>query len=180
MALPGGTTLGRLFVTAEIIDNGNQKFRRRYEAVNTDATDFITNDLTVIHAALNGVMAGSFTKYVIAQEVTFDAVGIPASGVEGEKVAALTLALADPTKSATETIPTPDPAIFVATTGSGANDVDQTNAAVIAFVGLFQAGEADLLKLSDGEQVNDVYTVAFIKGKRSTMRSHKSRTERKG
>lgn len=136
-------------LVVQIADNSGKTTKKTFEMQSADAATAAT-DAAAILAALNGVTAGVVKSYSINQVFIENALVLPASGVENENQALLSIRLAsDPTKYATFAIPAADPAIFVAASGAGANVVDTGNAQVNALVGLFTA--TNEAYLSDGE-----------------------------
>lgn len=136
-------------LSVEIVDNSGKPTTKRYELQSTDAATAAT-DSAAIMAALNAVSQGVIKSYTIGQSFVENALVLPASGVENENQALLSIRLAsDPTKYARHAIPAADPAIFVATSGSGANQVDPGNAALNAYVELFTT--TNEAYISDGE-----------------------------
>lgn len=147
MALVARTHPFELMV--QIADNSGKTTKKTFEMQSADAATAAT-DAAAILAALNGVTAGVVKSYSINQVFVENALVLPASGVENENQALLSIRLAsDPTKYATFAIPAADPAIFVSASGAGANVVDTGNAQVNALVGLFTTGNESYL--SDGE-----------------------------
>lgn len=132
-----------------IADNSGKTTKKTYELQSTTAAEAAT-DAAAVLAALAAVTAGVIKGYAIKEVYVENALVLPASGVENENQALLTIRLAsDPTKYATHAIPAADPAIFVATSGAGANVVDTGNAAMNAYVELFTS--TNEARLSDGE-----------------------------
>lgn len=136
-------------LTVEIVDNSGKGVTKRYELQSTDAATAAT-DSAAIMAALNSVSQGVIKQYFISQHFVENALVLPASGVENENQALLAIRLAsDPTKYAKHAIPAADPAIFVATSGAGANVIDTGNASLNTYVELFTT--TNEAYISDGE-----------------------------
>lgn len=147
MALVARTHPFELMV--QIADNSGKTTKKTFELQSADAAAAAT-DAAAILAALNGVTAGVVKSYSINHVFIENALVLPASGVENENQALLSIRLAsDPTKYGGFSIPAADPAIFVAASGAGANTVNTGNAQVNALVGLFTTGNEAYL--SDGE-----------------------------
>ena len=136
------------WLTMTVVDNGDDKSTLTYELT---AIDAITADVaaTAIIDAYNGVGMGVVSGYNVGLRYEENAFAYPVSGVENQNKARIVSQLVGNTKKATLDIPAPDPAIFVDVTGVNANIVDFTNAAVIAYLGTFQA--AGQAFISDGE-----------------------------
>jgi hypothetical protein len=95
-----------------------------------------------------------------------DTLVLPASGVENENQAFFSGKIfGDPTDSATQSIPAADPAIFISTSGPGANVVNMANATVISWVALFDSNGP--WTISDGE----AWVNATVKGKRRHVKN---------
>lgn len=136
-------------LVVQIADNSGKTTKKTFEMQAADAAAAAT-DAAAILAALNGVTAGVVKSYSINHVYVENALVLPASGVENENQALLSIRLAsDPTKYAGFAIPAADPAIFVAASGAGANVVDTGDAAVNTLVSLFTS--TNEAYLSDGE-----------------------------
>jgi len=161
MALVGGGYFG----VVDLIDNGGNVTSRRYELTAGTFTD-ADSDLTgTIVPALQAVTDAKVKSFFVEVTTVEDALTLPASGIEIENLALLDLQIVGhPEKSATLTIPAPKPAIFVATSGDGANVVNPANAAVLAYVALFGASGQALV--SDGE-----VSAGIVSGKRIHRKS---------
>lgn len=147
MALVARTHPFELFV--RVADNSGKTTSKTFELQSADAAAAATDSAAII-AALNAVTAGVVKSYSINHVFVENALVLPASGVENENQALLSIRLAsDPTKYAGFAIPAADPAIFVAASGAGANVVDTSNAAVNTLVALFTS--TNEAYLSDGE-----------------------------
>lgn len=147
MALVARTHPFELMV--QIADNSGKTTKKTYELQSADAAAAATDSAAIL-AALNAITAGVVKSYSINQVFVENALVLPASGVENENQALLSIRLAsDPTKYATHAIPAADPAIFVAVSGAGANVVDTGNADVNTYVELFTA--TNEAYISDGE-----------------------------
>lgn len=147
MALVAKTHPFQLVVT--LVDNGANETTKTYEMQAADAATAAT-DAAAIMAALNGVTDCVIKAYSINHQFVEDALVLPASGVENQNQALLTVQLAsDPTKTGTLTIPGAAPGIFVAASGENANVVDTGDAQVNAYVELFTT--TNEAYMSDGE-----------------------------
>jgi len=136
-----------------IADNSGDVTPRFYEMPVAAAADFDTFQIAVnaLILALNNMTAGVVASYKIGATFIENALVLPASGVENENQAFFSGKIAgDPTSSATQSIPAADPAIFVATTGPGANVVDMNDGAVLTWVGFFDE-DSPTWTISDGE-----------------------------
>lgn len=149
-----------------IIDNTANTSTLRYALNAIDMTQAAL-DAAEIMTALNGVTAGVIKSYSIAERFIEDTLVLPASGVEVEERAVVTVQLASsPVKRATLVIPAPEVGLFVATSGEQAAEVDTTNAQLIDYVQLFQA-TGGVATLSDGETVSELGSNYIIRGKKT-------------
>lgn len=141
---------GGFWSNISLADNGGNVTTKTYELDAADAAEAATNHAAVV-AALTAVTDARVIAHFWYEKSVQDTPTLPASGVQIEDQALLTFEIAgNPLKSATLTIPAPKPGIFQAVTGSGANQVDLANAAVVTFRSLFQ--NANECFLSDGEK----------------------------
>lgn len=146
-------------------DNGGNKTVRTYQlraATAADAADAMTD----IIAAATAVSDALIIDYNFGEVFGQDSGSYPASGVQVENLALITTQLATFNKVATYTIPAPKPALFVALSGPGANEVNPTNAALVAYEALFTA--AGVAYISDGEDAT-----AIQNGKRIHRKSNR-------
>lgn len=147
-------------------DNGGNETTRTYQLNAALIADAITDSAAII-AALNAVTDAVIVSHFFYERFVEDAFAYPAAGVEVENQALLDFDIVDhPEKSATLTVPAPNIGIFTAATGPGANIVDTTDAAVIAYAALFQAGGEAFI--SDGE-----VAASLISGRRIHRASRK-------
>lgn len=143
----------------ELVDNGGDVETKSYDLTSADAAAAAT-DIAAIATALLGVSDMVLRKRYFYELFVNDAFAYPASGVEKQNKALIALSIVDqPTKTATVTIPAPKPAIFVGSSGPQAEIVDGADAAVIAYVALFENGGK--ATVSDGETAE-----GFIEGHR--------------
>lgn len=133
----------------QLADNSGKTTKKTFELQADNAADAATDSATIL-AAFAAVTDGKVKSYSINHVYVENALVLPASGVENENQALLSIRLAsDPTKYASFAIPAAKPSIFVATSGAGANVVNTGSAAVNALVALFTA--TNEAYLSDGE-----------------------------
>lgn len=160
-------------ISVTLADNGNNRSTLTYICDPANVPDFATAQTarTSIIAALNGisqsVVVGSSLK-----EVQFeDAIVYPASGVENEDKASLTVQIEGQNKRANLKVPAPTPTIFVAASGEGANIVNNTNALVTTYLGNFLS--AGYFTISDGEKIaGDPAPAGLLRGKRITAKNN--------
>jgi len=148
-----------------IADNSGDLSPRFYEMPYASAADFaaFTINVNTLLAALNAMTSGVIASYRTGLVTVEDTLVLPASGVENENQAFFSAKIVgDPTDSATQSIPAADPAIFVNTTGPGANVVDVNDGAVLTWIGLFDQAGPGPWTVSDGEY----WQSATVAGKR--------------
>lgn len=139
-----------------VADNGNDRSTKSFNLRAATYANAATAMETIV-SALQGVSNAVIVGYGVTHVFAEDAFVVPTDdSVQNEMQALLTVSIAgQPLKSATITIPAPKQGLFVATSGSGANTIDTTDAAVQAYVDLFKstgvayisdAEDADVLK----------------------------------
>jgi len=149
-----------------LVDNGRNETTMRYKMQSTDAATAAT-DAAAIIAALGDVTACPIKSYQIEHRYVEDALVLPASGVEIQNQAKLTVQLAsDPTETGTLIIPGIVPGAFVAASGDNANVIDTGDPDINTYVDLFTA--TNEAYLSDGE----LGTLSF-KGERRHVKSRR-------
>ena len=132
-----------------LVDNGSNTTTKSYKLTSANAGDAAT-DIAAIADALVDVTDAVIVSFGATAVYVNDALSLPASGVQIEDQALITVSIVDhPTKSGSISIPAPKPGIFVATSGSTANVVDLADAAVTAYIAIFQTGGEAYI--SDGE-----------------------------
>jgi len=151
-----------------VVDRGLNQVTKTYEfnpAVVTDDAEAVTA-MGVVVAALDGVTEGKIKGYRLSQSFYDDAFTTPTVG-EVENLAVLLMRIdGNPFKKVTHTIPAPDPSIFQAASGTGWNEVDTADAALVTYRALFQPGGE--LVISDGESIE-----ALESGRRAHRKSYK-------
>lgn len=154
----------RVFVTLR--DNGGNDTTKTYEMNAADATEAAATVADLI-TALNAVTDAVIVSYGFYELFVENAFAYPGEGVQIENLAQLNFSLEDrPNVTAVLTIPAPNIGIFVASSGAGANIVDTSDAALIAYRDLFRTGGG--LLLSDGEVAE-----SLISGKRIHRKSRR-------
>lgn len=159
-------------VVVSMIDRGSNQTTRTYDLdpdIDTYAEAVTAKD--DILAALAGVSALAVTGFSIKEKFEENALTIPTtSGAEVSAHAEISGILNGfATKRGTIDIPGPRDTIWVDTTGPNFNVVDTTNAAVLAYAGLFGIA-ANLALVSDGEQFA---TAPDLVGKRTHSKSRR-------
>lgn len=136
------------FMSVTLVDNGNNQTVKTYDLQGADLSEATANAGTVL-TNLALVTDATIKGYSIGSKFTNDAFTFPAAGVHIEDIALISLSITDdPTKTATIAIPAPKAGCFVATSGAGANVVEN-DAPVTAYWEMFKP--AAQAYLSDGE-----------------------------
>jgi len=136
------------YIAVTLVDNGNNQTVKTFDLQGADLAAATTNAGTVL-TNLALVTDATIKGYVIGQRFTNDAFAFPSAGVHIEDLALIALSITDdPTKTATITIPAPKVGCFVATSGAGANVVEN-DAPITAYWEMFK--DAAQVYLSDGE-----------------------------
>lgn len=151
-----------------IADNSGAIVPRFYEAAFGSFVDFdaFQTAATALMTLLDILTGGAFAGYKLSLQFVEDALALPASGVENENQAFFSGKIdGDPTDSATQSIPAAAPAIFVTTSGPGANVVNMANATVVSWLNLFDANGP--WTISDGE----AWSPSTVKGKRRHVKN---------
>ena len=163
-------------LVANIRDRGKGKTSRTFWFVQSDVAGDMSGLETTAAAwvtAFNNVSDAKIASYSISKVFADNAYTPPTlatSEVEGH--AEISAAINNiPNKFATIDIPGPKDAIFVATSGSNADVVNVANAAVLAYVGMFNSINTQFY-LSDGEVVDG--DTPNLTGKRTHSGSRKS------
>lgn len=158
------------WVTVTVADNGNNRGSYDFQCDPAVVTDSATAAAaaTSLIAALNDVSNGVVAAYSIAERFRENALALPASGVELNAKASLSLVKVSDGLTGNFKLSMPTPAagvVFVDASGGGANVV-QTNSALLAtFLDHFRAGGAFLW--NDGDKMG-----LLLKGKRIGAKSN--------
>lgn len=107
-------------------------------------------DAATIAGLLAAVTEATIEKYSVGENYVEDAFSYPADASNWNK-ASMKVALSTAGKYANLTIPAPVDGIFTAASGPGYDVVDASDAALLAYVAIFQSGGQ--ATISDGEVV---------------------------
>lgn len=160
---------GLFGMSVSFLDNGMNVVSREYMMDPALVTTYAEAEAAALDILPDvvGMTDAAIPQYRVFQVYQENALAIPGTGVQVENQASMTLLLTSPgNEKANLNIPAPKPAIFVATSGKQANIVNMGNAAVLAFIGNFFAGEN--FTVSDGEKV-----ARAVDGKRTHKRSNR-------
>jgi len=151
------------YISWTVADNNANVTTRTFKmqgATQEDAETDAPGVITALMATTDAVLV----SWHFYEEHINDALTYPAAGVENQNQALMSFLLTGGVKKATLTIPAPKITLFAAATGPDAQRIDPADAAVIAYVGLFEADGQ--LYLSDGETA-----ASFLKGKRRHIKA---------
>lgn len=141
---------GGFYLSVTLMDSGANQTTKTYELQAADETEAAAA-VTAILSALAGVTSAEITTYQWYEKMVENNVAYPSTGVQIEDMALLEFTIdGNPTKKATHTIPAPNPSIFTAATGPGANVLDTADSAVVAYEALFVPSTGSAF-ISDGE-----------------------------
>ena len=152
------------WMTVTIADAGAQTSTITFQMTAPDAATADT-DAVAILANTNAITDGVIVGYSIQQRFEENAIVYPSGGEEVQNKVSFTFLLAGRNKRANRKVPAPTIGIFDDISGPGRNVVDTTDANVVAFATMFEAGNECLL--SDGESVD-----RLLSGKRIHAKSN--------
>jgi hypothetical protein len=159
---------GRFGLIVSYMDNGANVVTREYIMDETIA-DY-ADAVTAAGAILTDIIAftdAALPQYRVFQSFEEQALVIPASGIQVENTASMTMLLvAAGSKKGNVNMPAPKAGVFVSASGPQANDVNTTAAVVTNLVDNFIA--AGKFTISDGEKVSRI-----LDGKRVHKKSSK-------
>lgn len=138
-------------VTVTLVDKLGKKSIMRFSMqAGVDHAANLANAAAVV-AALGAVTYSTIAGYSVNYPFAENAFALPAetTGLNAQYALIVNRVDATEEKWATMKVPNPDRGIFIATTGSNAGKLDPSDAAVIAYVGLFVDGAEAYI--SDGE-----------------------------
>lgn len=144
-------TLQEYRVVVNVVDNGNQTSTLTYYTTAVDMTEAEADTVTIL-AALEDMTDCVVSGYHVGPYYREDNLVLPGPGVQIQNKASITVNLAGTAGKANIKIPGPKIDIFSGTSGRAADIVDANDAAVLAYVGLFEA--AGVATISDGELVS--------------------------
>lgn len=156
------------------VDNGGNIVRKTY-VCNPALVTNITEAQTARTALITQFNANS--QLVITgtrlTEVQFeDSIVYPASNVEAEDKASITTQILGKNKKANIKIPAPNPAIFVGTSGSAANQINVQDAVLQGYLGMYD-GATGYFTLSDGEVIDTTINgTGAVVGKRVSAKNN--------
>ena len=151
------------WLSVSLVDYGGNQTNKRWKMTAATAAAAVTDAATVL-AALDAVTDAVISGYSIDNKFVEDALALPATINPVSVVASNTAYIDDEgQKKANFQIPAPNIGIFVAAIGDGADIVDGTDVAFMAYKALFDTGEQ--LFISDEETLG-----GFLRGVRVTLK----------
>jgi len=155
------------WLTVSLVDYGGNETSKRWKMTAADYATAIT-DVAIIMPALINVTDAVISGYGVAERYVENALSLPATVNPVSVVASCTAYIDDAgQKKANFQIPSPKIGIFTAAIGDGADIVDGTDSAFLAYKALFDTGEQ--LLISDGETLG-----GFLRGERVTLKRNLS------
>jgi len=144
--------IGSGFVaTLTLTDLQGDSYNKRYDLRSATYAAAVT-DTDLIIAGLGPVTRSVLTSVAISQVRDEDTNFLPATESDKSIYALVSYKLAGRVKKESLEIPDPDPLIFVSPSGPSANQVNVSNADVIAYTDLFKA--TGVAFISDGEDLD--------------------------
>lgn len=138
----------------DFADNGGKPYgTREYDLVQTDG-ELVPAVVTSMLTKIGNATDASISGYRVAEKFIQDALTLPAAGVQNENQLYFSAPIVGrPDKSANLSIPAAKIGLFTNTSGKGANIADMGDAALLAYVGMFDPTVGDEAYISDGEQI---------------------------
>ncbi len=138
-------------LSVSLVDYGGNQTSKLYEMTAPDYDTAIL-DLAIIMPALINMTDAVISAYSVSQRYVENALSLPTVVNPVSVKAVLTAYINDAgDKKASFDVPSPKIGIFQTAVGAGADIVDTTDAAVLAYKALFDDGEQ--LFISDGESL---------------------------
>lgn len=151
------------WIDFELVDYAGNRTSKRYKMTAADYDTAVT-DAAIVAPALINMTDAVIASYSIQERYVQDALSLPATVNPVSVRAVMTAFINDAgDKKASFDVPSPRIGIFQAALGAGADLVDTTDAAVLAYKALFDVGEQ--LYISDGESLG-----GLIGGVRTTTK----------
>jgi len=154
-------------ITVSVADNGGNVSTLTYVCDPVTVVDFATAQTAEI--SIRGALAAVTDSVVVGSSIKEkrynNAIVLPATGVQNENKASVTLQIEGQNKKANMKIPAPKATLFNGTSGEAADQIDVTDALLTTYFGNFLP--AGYFTLSDGEKVStDPNGNGIIVGKR--------------
>lgn len=168
-----GFGLNVTLVDASGVNKSTLRFPLDYADWAAFNTGVGAGEIDTILNIIGQVTDATILGYTVGQSFVEDTDSVGAAGSEVENVALITCLIDGyVNKYATLRIPAPTDGIFLAATGPNRNIVDVDDAAVQAYLSLFENGTG-YCTISDGEYVADPTVAGNAKGKRIHRGSRK-------
>lgn len=161
----------KVFINVKLVDAGGNPATIKYETSLADMaalnTEHTTSDSILgvggIVPDLEALTDATVLSVSMGVSYKEDTASYGAAGTEVERKAVISAKKASSQEKATINIVAPIAALFLSTQGEDRNTVDNTNAALQAYLANFEA--TGFLRVSDGEALDDMSVPANIKGK---------------
>lgn len=154
------------------IDNGGNETTKSFDMVAADHATALVDALIIV-GFYEAVTNSGTVSYSLNERFYNDSLTIP-GGAESQVEAKALIVLRDetnPLKKHSVRIASPDPTVFLAASGDGANIIDVNDAAITAFANMFSAAGSNKAYISDGEQALAAASGGLLYGRRVTHRS---------
>jgi len=156
------------FIEVTFVGRGGRSVRRAYQMVHTDGGNnsaTIHADATSFVTHLAGATECKITGYRLYNLWLETVLTLPTSAeAEVGQVALLTPRIrGNPHKRAKISIPGPKITLFKAQSGADADEIDPADTTLVSLMGDFDSTSANLVKVSDGEQIDRL----SVEGRRS-------------
>lgn len=160
------------FCNVVLADSGGNRATLRWKLTSLDIATALT-DAAADVALLEAVTDAIVFSYNVGQGFEEDTVLYAAEGVHIEDIASIVAKIDDPeVKFAQIKIPAPNVGIFQAATGPLSNEIDPADAALVAYLNIWETTGGNAT-LSDGETLVSPGTAGNVTGKRIHRRSRK-------
>lgn len=127
-------------ITMTVKDNGKGTSIKKYNLDPAVVVDFAGAQLArnAIYDALSGVIQGVIVATKLSEGQFENAIVYPVSNIEIENKGSVSVAIQGSADTGNFEIPTVSPDIFVGLSGGAADQIDVTNAEVVAYADLFR------------------------------------------
>ena len=159
-------------ISVTVQDNGKGRSTLTYICDPLTVPDFATAQTarTAIVTALGNVTEGIIVGTSLKEIQYENAIVYPASNIEIENKASVSLQIEGKNKKANIRIPAVSPGLFNGLSGAAADQIDVGNAALIIYVGNFLP--SGYFTISDGEKVATSPANGIIVGKRISAKNN--------
>lgn len=144
-------------VSMTVRDNGKGRSVLKYQLDSTYVADFAAAQVarSAIYDALDAMTDGVISNTALTERQFENALVLPASNIEIENKAKISLQLIGKTRPATVAIPAVVPSIFIGSSGASADQVDVLDSLVEAYADLYRDDATGYCTISDGDKIAD-------------------------